>query len=118
MKSKLINIILFLIILIEFGIIKSESNKSVEESIPTVNIREETSLNDIIKKFNNDGNLKIINIINNKDYYSIEVQINGDKKEFISNLEKLEDYNIVGYELEVVNQEIIGDIMLKYNLNS
>lgn len=112
MKSKLINIILFLIILIELGIIKSEPNKSVEESISTVNIREEISLNDILKKFNKEGNLKIINITNNKEYYSIQVKINGDKKEFIRNLEKVEDYNIVGYELEVVNQEIIGNIML------
>lgn len=117
MNWKSINIIFIIIILIEFGIIKGNSNKYIEESIPAVNIVEEKSLNDIIKGLKNGYDIKILNIINNKEFYSIQVEIRGNCKEFISKLEGIKEYNIVGYELEIENKELIGTILLKYKLN-
>ena len=117
MNWKSINIIFIIIILIEFVIIKVNSNQYIEISIPTVNRVEEKSLNDIINGLNNCYDLKILNIINNKEYYSIQVEIRGDNKEFTNKLEGIKEYDIVGYELKMENKQLIGIIMLKYKLN-
>lgn len=114
MNWKSINIIFIIIILIEFGMIKGNLNKNTEKSIPSVNIIEEKSLNDIIKGLNNGYDIKILNIINNEEFYSIQVEIRGNKKEFINKLEGIKEYNIVGYELQIENKEFIGTILLKY----
>jgi len=113
MNYKIINIIFIIIILIEFGIIERDTSKPIEKSIPTISTNESISINKVIMSLNYSNDLKILKISNDKEYYTIEVEIRGNKDEFVQKLDRLKDYSTVGYELHVKNGEIIGSFLLK-----
>jgi hypothetical protein len=79
-----------------------------------VNSVETVSLKEIIKNIGIQKEFKITKIENNQNQYTIYAEIKGSKDEINKNLIIPKNCNIVSYQLQLNNSQIIVKIVYEY----
>lgn len=113
---KMFRVIAISLILFESIIIfTSDKENTSKKDIQVISTNfEEKSILSILEEISNSEYIEINKIEQNDKYYNIEIQILCNKDQFIELVRKLEDYEVITYELSLKNQIIEGTISLIY----
>lgn len=109
MKKIYIKYLVLIVILFLQGIVfLSFSNKEEEfynkYSVDVSNEYKDKNINDIFNYFNNIKGAEI-NSINNEEDFSMEVTMKGNKNRIVKFLKEIEDYNVINYNINYMDEK-------------